>query len=563
MLSSLHIENIALIEAADLSFGSGLNVLTGETGAGKSIILDAISALMGERTSRDLIRTGEKTARVSGIFCDLPALPWFEEMGIAPDENGELSILRELRAEGKTLCRVGGIPCTALQLRALGQQLVNIHGQHDSQALLDPDSHLRYLDSFGGHEGLLSDYSEAYGKLQNIRREMERLSMNEAEKSRRVDSLQYQIKELERASLRPGEEESLQERREVLRNSEKLQDAVERAYHALSGDEDCDGAVSLLMDGERALSNVSHISAELGEVAERLADLQCLADDLASQIRGLRDSFDASPGELDEMEGRLDLLYRLKKKYGSTVEEMLSYLEACRQELEQIEMAGDTLLRLEKDCEKAKEEALERAKTLSKARTRAGARLREKVESELIDLDMPKVRFQVLQKPREGGNPLSETGMDEVSFLMSANVGEALKPIQKVASGGELSRIMLALTNVLVENDSVGTLIFDEVDAGVSGRAAQKVAEKLGVLGRRRQILSVTHLAQIAAMADLHFSVEKEEKGGRTHTRVLPLDQEARVLELSRLTGGAHVSEAIRQGARELLEAAEAVKNCG
>lgn len=561
MLSLLHIENIALIESADLSFGDGLNVLTGETGAGKSIVLDAISALMGERISRDLIRTGEKSALVSGVFCQLPSLPWFEETGVYPDANGELLITRQMMADGKNVCRVGGLPCTALSLRSLGRQLINIHGQHDSQQLLDERTHLAYLDSFGALEGQLEAYRSSYDKLMELRRQMDALVMDEGEKSRRIDSLTYQIQELERASLVPGEEEELTERREILRNSGKLMDAIERAYFSLSGDEDERGAASLLSEAEGALSYVSGISSELGEVADSLAELRFAADDMAERIRDLRNRFEFSPDELDQVESRLDTLYRLKKKYGQSIGDMLAFLGRCKEELEQIEMAGDTLQRLEKEIQALRTEAEEKGKALTLARQGAAERLQKRIEEELRQLDMPKVQFHTEISPKKGALSMDQTGMDDVQFFMSANLGESLKPIQKVASGGELARIMLALKNVLAENDRISTLIFDEVDAGISGRAAQKVAEKMGALARNRQILCVTHLAQIAAMADLHFSVQKGERETRTYTMVTSLSREERVLELSRLTGGSHISDAILKGSEELLRQAEAYKS--
>lgn len=560
MLSLLHIENIALIESADLSFGDGLNVLTGETGAGKSIVLDAIGALMGERVSRDLIRTGEKSALVSGVFCQLAPLPWFEEMGIFPDENGELSITRQLTADGKNVCRVGGRPCTTAQLRSLGRQLINIHGQHDSQQLLDEHTHLSYLDSFGELGPLLTRFQEAYQNLTALRRQMDALKMDEAEKSRRIDTLQYQIQELARAELRPGELEELSERRQLLRNSGKFMEALEEAYFALSGNEDQSGAVDLLSDAEHALGSVSALSGELEQTAELLSELRYSASDLAERIRDLKDQFDFSPSELDRLEGRLDVLYRLRKKYGDTTEDMLAYLERCRTELEEIQMADDTLLRMEKRYDSLLQEATEQALELRKARIEAGERLRIKIEEELRQLDMPKVQFFTELTPKTGELLMDQTGMDDVQFLMSANLGESLKPIQKVASGGELARIMLALKNVLAENDPISTLIFDEVDAGISGRAAEKVAAKMAKLAKHRQLLCVTHLAQIAAMADLHFFVQKGERNMRTHTEVIPLSKEERIAELARLTGGTLISKVILQGAEELLEQAENYK---
>ncbi len=560
MLSALHIENIALIESADLSFGEGLNVLTGETGAGKSIILDAISALMGERVSRDLIRSGAKSAMVSGVFSGLPDLPWFSEMGIGPDENGELSITRQMTADGKNTCRVGALPCTVVQLRGLGRQLINIHGQHDSQQLLDEHSHLAYLDSFGGLEPLLLDFRQAYDVLLSLQDKMAALRMDEAEKSRRIDTLRFQIQELERAKLVPGEVEALDERRALLRNSGKLTDAVEQAHLALSGDEDQAGAAALLSEAANALSYVASLSSDMEETTNALSELRFAADDIAERIRDLRDRFDFSPDELDQIEGRLDLLYRLRKKYGDTTEDMLAFLQRCREELDEIELADDTLLRLEKEHQIQRQLAEEKAGLLTLARQKAGETLREKIETELSQLDMPKVRFSAEITAKTGALPMDQTGMDDVRFLMSANVGEDQKPIAKVASGGELSRIMLALKNVLAENDPITTLIFDEVDAGISGRAAEKVAQKMGRLASHRQLLCVTHLAQIAAMADWHFSVQKAERQQRTHTDVMLLSRADRIAELARLTGGSHLSDVMLRSAQELLEQAEKSK---
>ncbi|MGM9578260.1 MAG: DNA repair protein RecN [Evtepia sp.] len=560
MLSLLHIENIALIDGADLSFGPGFNVLTGETGAGKSIIIDAISAVMGERTSRDLIRTGEKSALVTALFRDLPDLPWFQEMGIGPDENGELLLSRKIQADGKNICRVGGVPCTVVQLRSLGSQLIDIHGQHDGQQLLDETCHLGYLDSFGQLEEEAAAYRTSYESLAELRRQIAGLKMNEAEKARRIDSLQYQIAELERANLRPGEEEELDERRTLLRSADQLMAAVEGAYSALFGDDERDGAASLLAEAEGSIARIADFSQELGQLSGVLSDLRYAAEDASERLRDLRDTFDFSPQELDEVESRLDLLYRLKKKYGSTVQEMLDYLDRSRQELEQIEMADDTIRKLEKKRAKVLEGVRKQAQALSEKRQAAAQTLKERIQEELRQLDMPKVRFETEFAPKEGELGLDETGMDQVRFLMSANVGENLKPIAKVASGGELSRIMLALKNVLAENDSIMTLIFDEVDTGVSGRAAGKVAEKMSRLSQSCQVLCVTHLAQIAAMSDSHFSVQKEEKEGRTYTNVAVLDREGRKQELARLTGGAHTSAAILEGAEELLREAEAYK---
>lgn len=560
MLSLLHIENIALIDQADISFGSGFNVLTGETGAGKSIIIDAISAVLGERTSRDLIRTGEKSALVTALFRDLPSLPWFQETGIGPDENGELLISRRIQGDGKNICRVGGVPCTVVQLRTLGSQLIDIHGQHDGQQLLDESCHLAYLDSFGELEPALSAYREEYAKLDALRKQIASLQMDETEKARRLDILQFQIDELESAHLRLGEEEELDERKAMLRSADQLVAAVEGAYHALFGTDSQDGAASLLAEAEGNLSRVSNLSADLSQLSENLAALRYGTEDAAERLRDLKNSFDFSPKELDQVEDRLDHLHRLKKKYGATVRDMLDYLNKIRQELDQIELSDDLLIKLKKQRKAQLTMTRTLAETLSAQRKAAAERLKARIEEELRQLDMTKVRFQTEFSPKPGKLGLDDTGMDEVRFLMSANVGENLKPIAKVASGGELSRIMLALKNVLAENDNICTLIFDEVDTGDSGRAAGKVAEKMSRLSLTCQVLCVTHLAQIAAMSDYHYSVHKEEKNGRTYTSVETLDRPGRRAELARLTGGAHQSEAILKGAEELLKEADAYK---
>ena len=560
MLSLLHIENIALIDQADISFGSGFNVLTGETGAGKSIIIDAISAVLGERTSRDLIRTGEKSALVTALFRDLPSLPWFQETGIGPDENGELLISRRIQGDGKNICRVGGVPCTVVQLRTLGSQLIDIHGQHDGQQLLDESCHLAYLDSFGELELALSAYREEYAKLDALRKQIASLQMDETEKARRLDILQFQIDELESAHLRLGEEEELDERKAMLRSADQLVAAVEGAYHALFGTDSQDGAASLLAEAEGNLSRVSNLSADLSQLSENLAALRYGTEDAAERLRDLKNSFDFSPKELDQVEDRLDHLHRLKKKYGATVRDMLDYLNKIRQELDQIELSDDLLIKLKKQRKAQLTMTRTLAETISAQRKAAAERLKARIEEELRQLDMTKVRFQTEFSTKPGKLGLDDTGMDEVRFLMSANVGEHLKPIAKVASGGELSRIMLALKNVLAENDNICTLIFDEVDTGVSGRAAGKVAEKMSRLSLTCQVLCVTHLAQIAAMSDYHYSVHKEEKNGRTYTCVETLDRPGRRAELARLTGGAHQSEAILKGAEELLKEADAYK---
>ena len=555
MLSLLHIENIAIIESAEIAFEPGFNVLTGETGAGKSIVIDAISAVLGQRTSRELIRTGAKSALVTAVFTGLPKLKWLEDAGFPQGE--ELLLQREISGEGRNVCRLDGRPLTVAQLRELGKQLLDIHGQHDGQQLLDPACHLSYLDSFGRTGKLLEHYRRAYEAVQARKKQIAALEMDEAERARRVDTLTYQINELERADLKAGEDEELDERRRLLRSAGKLMDAVQEAEFALTGSEDSQGACDLIAQAEDAIGRVSRLTEPLAELGEKLSALRCAADDAAECLRDMSRELDFSPGELDQIEGRLDLIYRLKKKYGATVTEMLDYLEHSRQELEQIQDADDTIVRLTAKLDGERAQAKEMGEVLTEARKKAAGKLQKRVQEELRQLDMPKVRFETEFLPSEGEDGMDASGMDKVQFLMSANVGEALKPIQKVASGGELARIMLALKNVLAEDDGIGSLVFDEVDTGVSGRAAQKVAEKMADVARHKQVLCVTHLPQIAAMADAHFSVEKGEREGRTYTRVERLSQKGREEELSRLIGGAQVSEALRRSAAELLANAQ------
>ena len=552
MLELLHIENIAIIEAADIVFERGFNALTGETGAGKSIVIDALSAVLGQRTSRELIRTGADKAFVGATFSGVePELT--APLGITPEEDGTLLLQREIHGDGKNVCRVNGRPVTVGQLRALGARLLNIHGQHDGQQLLDEEQHIVYLDSFGRTEGLAEAYTVKYKHFTDVRRQIAALQMDEAEKARRVDTLQYQIEELRRAKLKRGEEEELSSRRGMLRNGEKFLDAVAGADYALNGDDSGGGALSALHQAQDALGAVRHLDDGFDALYQRLGEAYSEVYDIAATVEDKRGELDVSPGELDRVESRMDQLYRLKKKYGATVEDMLEYLRRCTEELAQIEDAGDTLARLEHELSGAEKAARQAANALSDARKASAERLTEQILSELRQLDMGKIRFAVdfAEKPLDGD------GVDTVRFLMSANVGEELRPIHKIASGGELARIMLAMKNVLSEQDHVGTMVFDEVDTGVSGRAAQKVAEKMARISRHKQVLCVTHLPQLAAMADTHFSVEKGERNGRTYTEVRRLDREQRRQELARLTGGSHVSQTMLDGAEELLTEAE------
>ena len=557
MLELLHIENIAVIEQADIRFRPGFNALTGETGAGKSIVIDAMGAVLGGRTSRELIRTGADKAFVSAEFSGVAAdLPGLADTGVVPDEDGNLLLQREIFGDGKNACRANGRPITVAQLRKIGEELLNIHGQHDGQQLLDEEQHGAYLDRFGRTDGALAAYRAEYDAMTELRAQMRALQMDEAEKARRVDSLRFQIGELERAELVPGEEEELTARRNLLRNGEKYLSALSGADYCLSGDDESAGAVNQLRDAEEALAGIRTLGDDLAELFKRLEELRSEAYDLAEIIRDKRAEFDFSPAELDAVESRADQLYRLKKKYGATVEDMLDYLDKCRAELDAIETADDTLILLGQKLAKAEKSVRMAGAELTRVRREAAKSLERRIQAELRDLDMHKVRFSIQFEEKEP----SPDGCDAIRFLMSANVGEDLRPIAKIASGGELARIMLALKNVLAEQEAIGTLVFDEVDTGVSGRAAQKVAEKLAQVSRRKQVLCVTHLPQLAAMADTHFSVEKGESKGRTFTRVVRLDRERRKAELARITGGTKVTDALLASAGELLDEAEAYR---
>lgn len=557
MLELLHIENIAIIERADIMFGRGFNALTGETGAGKSIVIDALGAVLGQRTSRELIRTGAEKAFVSAEFSGVPAeMPGLAETGLSPEEDGTLLLQRELYGDGRNACRVNGRPVTVAQLRRIGAGLLNIHGQHDGQQLLDEEQHLAYLDRFGRVDDALTRCAERYGTLRETRREIETLRMDEAEKARRVDMLRHQIDELERADLQEGEEEALLARRNILRSGEKFTAAIAKADLCLNGGDEGMGAVSAIREAENALHALRSLGDEFAALSERLEALRCEAYDLAETIRDKKEAYEFSPQELDAVEARCDQLYRLKKKYGASVGDMLAYLARSREELDRIEYADERIAQLQETLRKQEAAAMEAARALSALRRAAAQELEERISRELTELDMPKLRFAIDFQEKE----LSENGIDAVSFLMSANVGESLRPIQKIASGGELSRIMLAMKNVLAEQDSVMTMVFDEVDTGVSGRAAQRVAEKLARLSRFRQVLCVTHLPQLAAMADVHFGVEKGEADGRTRTNVLVLDRAARRREVARLSGGDPPSDTMLSGAEELLSAAESFK---
>ena len=547
MLSLLHIENIAVIEQADISFDKGFNVLTGETGAGKSIVIDAISAILGQRAYRDMIRTGTSKASVRAVFTKVPNFPWFEENGVEYDE--ETVIQRDIFLDGKNVCRVNGTLVTVAILHKLGIQLINIHGQHDSASLFDEENHLRFLDAFADNGALLADYREKFAAVSELRRQIDRMTMDEGEKLRRMETLKYQISEIEKADLKSGEDEVLEQRRKLLQNSEKLSQGLEEASEALLGGDDSDGAAALLAQAAYALSRIARYSDDYTGFQERLTDLKYQVQDIADEVRDSLDELSYSADELETIEARLDIIHRLRRKYGADCDEILAYLDKAQKELDEIEFADDRVEQLKKKLAKQEKQAWDAALALRKNRQEQGTVMAEKILSELSQLDMPRVQFQCRFRETE----LTSEGADAVAFYLSANAGEDLTPLSTVASGGELARIMLSMKNVLAEKDAVDTLIFDEVDTGVSGRAAQRIAEKLKSLASHKQVLCVTHLPQLAALADTHMLIAKSEHDGRTYTTVTPLDRKGRAMELARIIGGTNITETTLKSAEEML----------
>ena len=557
MLNELHIENIAVIERADVSFGPGMNVLTGETGAGKSIVIDAIGAVLGERVSRELVRSGAEKALVTASFDASPAAQWLRDNEI--DCEDELILQRRIGSDGKSGARVCGVPVTAAQMKELAALLVDIHGQNDGRRLLDERSHREYLDRFGKYPEALSRYAEEYSRFRELRREIDRLTMDELEKARLSDSLRYRIDELERADLKPGEKDELSARRDLLRNAEKLTGAIDGAYEALYGGEM--NALSLAQNAAYYAQRAAAITAELSEADKSIADAVFSLTNAAELLRDFRDSLDFSPEEYDRLESRLALLSKLERKYNKSADELPDYLEACRAQLDDMEYADERLAKLQKELNEQTARCRTAAAELSAKRRAAAKALEERIVTELRELNMPSVRFAVEFSPVESEEGFDANGCDELRFVMSANAGEELGRISRIASGGELSRIMLAMKNVFAENDPVATMIFDEIDTGVSGVAAQRVGEKLYSVSRGKQVLCVTHLPQIAAMADEHLLIEKSERGGRTYTELTDLDYEGRKLELARLYGGDHITVGTLAGAAEQLEAAQNYKD--
>ena len=547
MLRLLHIENIAVIERADILFERGFNVMTGETGAGKSIVIDAISAILGERAYRDMIRTGTQKAAVRAIFEDVSESKWFADNDVpfAP----ETTIQREIYLDGKNVCKVNGVPVTVSVLKQLGIQLINIHGQHDSASLFDENYHLSFLDGFACDDVLLDEYREKYQSVLSLRHEIDRLSMDESEKLRRMETLKYQIEEISRADLKPGEDNTLEARRKLLQNSEKLSEGLQDAAGCIDGGDDSEGAAALLSEAERALARIARYDESLSQLHDTVSDLMYQVQDVAEQLRDRLYQLSYSADELEQIEDRLDTIHRLRRKYGATCEDILQFLAKAQKELDEIEFAGDRVEQLKGKLRKAEKAAWDAALRLRETRKAAAKGLTARILDELSQLDMKKVQFSCEFAETE----LSPVGADAVAFYMSANLGEALKPLNKVASGGELARIMLALKNVLAEKDHVPTLIFDEVDTGVSGRAAQRVAEKLHEVSKTKQVLCVTHLPQLAALADTHLLIAKGEHDGRTFTTVEPLDLEGRKAELARIIGGTNITETTLKSAEEML----------
>lgn len=566
MLTELHIENIAVIERADIEPGPGLNVLTGETGAGKSIVIDSLEAILGARASRELVRTGAQNAAVSAVFDDERAARWLVEHDLEPvgqydpdtGEGERIVIRRRISAEGKSSALVNGENVTAAELRQLGALLLDIHGQNDGRQLMDETRHRDYLDGFAGLAPQLERQGRLYEEYRQALSALRKLEMTEAERERREREYRMTADELAAANIRPGEEEQLLARRELLRNSEKLTEALDAAYEALYGGDDSAAEQAGNASGwtERAAS----LAPELDEALAEIESARASIEDAAERLRDFRESLDFSPGEYDALETRLSQLRRLEKKYGADEAGLAAMLEAAQRGLEELDGSEEKRRELEAELAKRKKAAYNSAKELSQLRRAAGEELRQRVEQGLRELSMPSVRFETEIVPLEGEPGFDATGMDEVRFLMSANAGEAPGRISKIASGGELARIMLVMKDVLSERDGTPAMVFDEIDEGVSGVAAQRVAEKLARLSKKKQVICVTHLPQIAAMADTHFRIEKTERDGRTYTKVTPLEREGRIRELARLHGGANITDTTLASAAEQLDAASEYK---
>lgn len=549
MLSCLQIENVAVIQKAEVHFQPGLNVLTGETGAGKSILIDSINAILGNRTSKDLVRTGASKAVIRASFAQIPdaVLDKLEAAGY--ERSAELLLSREITAEGKSSCRINGMPTTAAVLRELCGGLININGQHDSVGLLNPAHHLSILDDYAQNAKLYQEYYVLYRSLVKVKKELDAMITDEAEKQRRIDLLSYQVQEIEEAGLTAGEEQTLEARRKVLANASTIRDRVAKAHALLSGDDDTPGAVDLLGEASNAMDTAAQLDESLSGVSGTLMDLYYSAKDAAAELIDRLDAYDTNDAELDEIEQRLDLLYRLKRKYGDTVEDIIAFGQKAREELEQIQFSEQRHDQLQAEKLRLYGLAREKAEALTQTRLKAFDELNARITDTLQFLNMPGVRMTL----HHARGPLASHGQDSVEFYISTNAGEAPKPLARIASGGELSRITLAIKNALADRDAVPTVIYDEIDSGVSGKSAGRIGEVLRQSARGHQILCITHTAQIAALADCHLLIQKNVTNDRTYTEIQPLDTEGRVEALARLISGDHVTELSRANAREML----------
>lgn len=549
MLSCLQIENVAVIQKAEVHFQPGLNVLTGETGAGKSILIDSINAILGNRTSKDLVRTGASKAVIRASFAQIPDVVLDKLEAAGYERSAELLLSREITAEGKSSCRINGMPTTAAVLRELCGGLININGQHDSVGLLNPAHHLSILDDYAQNAKLYQEYYVLYRSLVKVKKELDAMITDEAEKQRRIDLLSYQVQEIEEAGLTAGEEQTLEARRKVLANASTIRDRVAKAHALLSGDDDTPGAVDLLGEASNAMDTAAQLDESLSGVSGTLMDLYYSAKDAAAELIDRLDAYDTNDAELDEIEQRLDLLYRLKRKYGDTVEDIIAFGQKAREELEQIQFSEQRHDQLQAEKLRLYGLAREKAEALTQTRLKSFDELNARITDTLQFLNMPGVRMTL----HHARGPLASHGQDSVEFYISTNAGEAPKPLARIASGGELSRITLAIKNALADRDAVPTVIYDEIDSGVSGKAAGRIGEVLRQSAQGHQILCITHTAQIAALADCHLLIQKNVTNDRTYTEIHPLDTEGRVEALARLISGDHVTELSRANAREML----------
>ena len=549
MLSCLQIENVAVIQKAEVHFQPGLNVLTGETGAGKSILIDSINAILGNRTSKDLVRTGASKAVIRASFAQIPDVVLDKLEAAGYERSAELLLSREITAEGKSSCRINGMPTTAAVLRELCGGLININGQHDSVGLLNPAHHLSILDDYAQNAKLYQEYYVLYRSLVKVKKELDAMITDEAEKQRRIDLLSYQVQEIEEAGLTAGEEQTLESRRKVLANASTIRDRVAKAHALLSGDDDTPGAVDLLGEASNAMDTAAQLDESLSGVSGTLMDLYYSAKDAAAELIDRLDAYDTNDAELDEIEQRLDLLYRLKRKYGDTVEDIIAFGQKAREDLEQIQFSEQRHAQLQAEKLRLYGLAREKAEALTQTRLKAFDELNARITDTLQFLNMPGVRMTL----HHARGPLASHGQDSVEFYISTNAGEAPKPLARIASGGELSRITLAIKNALADRDAVPTVIYDEIDSGVSGKAAGRIGEVLRQSAQGHQILCITHTAQIAALADCHLLIQKNVTNDRTYTEIHPLDTEGRVEALARLISGDHVTELSRANAREML----------